>query len=147
MSRVHEANQEFIASVIVHESVHAYLDSKGFLYNTNKHQIMLADYVSVIARYLANNYGISEQDAFSLSFEGMEDIFANKLDSTTKQNIINELGNLLPYLHIMIELELERTIKWGTRVINVKLSSNEKIISSFSPDWHIFHRLRSAPSE
>lgn len=96
MSRVHEANQEFIASVIVHESVHAYLDSKGFLYNTNKHQIMLADYVSVIARYLANNYGISEQDAFSLSFEGMEDIFANKLDSTTKQNIINELGNLLP---------------------------------------------------
>ncbi|WP_223583015.1 hypothetical protein [Sphingobacterium sp. GVS05A] len=57
---------------------------------------MLADYVSVLARYLANNYGISAQDAFSLSFEGMEDIFANKLDSTTKQNIINELRNLLP---------------------------------------------------
>jgi len=38
------ASREYIAMVIAHESVHAYLNYQGYSYNTNQHDLMLSQY-------------------------------------------------------------------------------------------------------
>jgi hypothetical protein len=90
------ATQEYIAAVIVHEAVHAYLNSKGFNYNTDQHQMMLRDYLFVIAGYLTTTFQTPTQDAYALAFEGMENVFVNELNNATRDKIIKELGTNLP---------------------------------------------------
>ncbi|MGJ1261335.1 hypothetical protein [Sphingobacterium spiritivorum] len=89
------SSQEFITMVIVHESTHAYLNYKGFVYNTNQHDIMLSNYVTLMANYMINNFQISEKDAYALSFGGLHDAYKNSINNQSWQNIKDKLGSKL----------------------------------------------------
>jgi len=93
------SSQEYIAMVVVHESVHAYLNYKGFSYNTNQHDMMLKDYVGVIANYLVNNFNTPVQDAHSVAFGGLYKAFQNSVNNQTWSSIESKLGNNLPSLN------------------------------------------------
>ncbi len=93
------SSQEYIATVVVHESIHAYLDYKGFLYNTSQHDIMLKNYVGVIANYLVNNFNTPVQDAYSVAFGGLYEAFLNSVNNQTWSSIESQLGNKLPSLN------------------------------------------------
>jgi len=93
------SSQEYIAMVVVHESIHAYLDYKGFSYNTNQHDIMLKDYVDFIANYLKNNFNTPEPDAYSLAFGGLYGAYQNSINNQTWDSIKTKLGSKLPSLN------------------------------------------------
>ncbi|MNE11552.1 hypothetical protein D3C80_1043160 [compost metagenome] len=99
LNNLPSSSQEYIATVVVHESIHAYLDFKGFSYNTNQHDIMLKDYVGVIANYLINNFNTPVQDAYSVAFGGLYEAFQNSLNNQTWSSIEATLGNKLPSLN------------------------------------------------
>ncbi|MGJ1285634.1 hypothetical protein ACR79P_14990 [Sphingobacterium spiritivorum] len=89
------SSQEYIAMVIVHESIHAYLDYKGYVYNTNQHDIMLSNYITLMANYLIANFQISDKDAYALSFGGLHDAYNNSINNQSWQNIKDKLGSKL----------------------------------------------------
>ncbi|MGJ1421654.1 hypothetical protein ACR79T_18700 [Sphingobacterium spiritivorum] len=89
------SSQEYIAMVIVHESIHAYLDYKGYVYNTNQHDIMLSNYVTLMADYLINNFQTPSKDAYALSFLGLYDAYKKSINNQTWESIKNKLGNKL----------------------------------------------------
>ncbi|WP_313419283.1 hypothetical protein [Sphingobacterium multivorum] len=93
------SSQEYIAMIVVHEAVHAYLDYKGYSYNTNQHDIMLRDYVDVIANYLVNNFNTPVNDAYSVAFGGLYQAFQNSVNNQTWSSIESKLGNKLPSLN------------------------------------------------
>ncbi|MGJ1267022.1 hypothetical protein ACR78G_07520 [Sphingobacterium spiritivorum] len=86
------SSQEFITTVIVHESIHAYLNYKGFVYATNQHDIMLTNYISLMANYLSNKFEIPIKDAYALSMGGLQ----NSINDQILQNLKNKLGQQFP---------------------------------------------------
>lgn len=86
------SSQEFITTVIVHESIHAYLNYKGFVYVTNQHDIMLTNYISLMANYLINKFEIPTKDAYALSMGGLQ----NSINDQILQNLKNKLGQQFP---------------------------------------------------
>lgn len=89
------SSQEFITTVIIHESIHAYLNYKGFIFNPNQHDIMLSNYITLMANYLTTNFQISDKDAYALSFSGLHDAYKNSLNNQSWQNIKDKLGSKL----------------------------------------------------
>jgi hypothetical protein len=99
LNNLPNSSQEYIAVVVVHETIHAYLDYKGFAYNTNQHDMMLKDYTDVIANYLVSNFNTPVQDAYSVAFEGLYEAFQNSVNNQTWSSIQSKLGNKLPSLN------------------------------------------------
>lgn len=93
------SSQEFIAMVVVHEAIHAYLDYKGYSFANNQHDVMLANYVELMAKYLTDNYNIPVQDAYSVAMGGLYEAFQNSVNNQTWNNIAAKLGNKLPSLN------------------------------------------------
>ncbi|WP_293914297.1 MULTISPECIES: acyl carrier protein [unclassified Sphingobacterium] len=70
------ASQEYIATVVIHESIHAYLYTKGVANNLiQNHDVMWANYTEIIAGYLNQNYGTNIDEARVLATEGLQETF------------------------------------------------------------------------
>lgn len=93
------SSQEYIAMVAVHEAIHAYLDYKGYAFSNNQHDVMLANYVDLMAKYLTDNYNMPSADAYSVAMGGLYEAFQNSVNNQTWNNIASKLGNKLPSLN------------------------------------------------
>nr|WP_315085928.1 hypothetical protein [uncultured Chryseobacterium sp.] len=93
------SSQEYIAMVAVHEAIHAYLSYKGYAFANNQHDLMLANYVELMAKYLTDNYNMPAADAYSVAMGGLFDAFQNSVNNQTWDNIAAKLGNKLPSLN------------------------------------------------
>jgi len=78
-----DASEEYVALVVVHESIHAYLYSKGFFSkNIDQHDLMWSNYIDVMAGYLNQKYGTDMNEARTLATEGLQHTFQSKIDDT-----------------------------------------------------------------
>ncbi|MNY12501.1 hypothetical protein D3C86_1455870 [compost metagenome] len=93
------SSQEYIAMVAVHESIHAYLSYKGYAFSHNQHDLMLANYVDLMAKYLTDNYNMPTADAYSVAMGGLYEAFQNSVNNQTWANIEAKLGSKLPSLN------------------------------------------------
>jgi len=74
-------SQEYIARVIMHESLHAYLDAKG-ISDQLQHEDIMVNYVTKMASSLQQMFpGLSSTDAKNLALGGLQttDAFQNKI--------------------------------------------------------------------
>lgn len=92
------ASREYIALVVVHESIHAYLNYQGYAYSTNQHDIMLSQYLDVMALHLIDNYNTPLQDAYSLAMQGLQEAFKNSINNATWATLEEKYKNKLPKL-------------------------------------------------
>lgn len=74
-----DASQDYKASIIIHEIIHAYLDYKKIDYNNQlkQHADLARDYISDIATMLHDAFGTDTENANALAFGGLKD-FATK---------------------------------------------------------------------
>ena len=74
-----DASQEFSAIIMVHETLHAYMNYNGqFLLNQlYQHQEMADKYVTDIKNFIQQSYPINDADAYSIILNGLKDIFKN----------------------------------------------------------------------
>jgi len=93
------SSQEYIAMVAVHEAIHAYLNYKGYAFSHNQHDVMLANYVDLMANYLKDNYNMPTADAYSVAMGGLYGAFQNSVNNQTWANIEAKLGSKLPSLN------------------------------------------------
>lgn len=85
-----KASREYVALTVIHETIHAYLYSKGFLTKTvAQHDMMWASYIDVMANYLNSNYGMNLNEAKVLATDGLHNTFQSKIDD----KIYNDLNN------------------------------------------------------
>lgn len=88
VNTLQNASQEYISMVIIHESIHAYLYSKGIIgdpwpfgeHLNAQHEIMWVNYVDFISNYLVENFGTPLKDANSLAMEGLHRTLGSKLN-------------------------------------------------------------------
>lgn len=99
MNTLQNASREYAAMVIIHESIHAYLDYQGYSYNTNQHDLMLSQYLEVIALYLIDHFNTPEQDAYSLAMEGLYEAFQNSINNQTWEAVEEKYKNKIPSLN------------------------------------------------
>jgi len=73
-SYVVDASQEGTVAIFIHEVLHSYIAKAGLIDGTNNidhHQTMAEKYVAPMASYLQGLFGISEFDAYALSWAGL----------------------------------------------------------------------------
>jgi len=91
------SSKEFIAATIMHEALHAYLDSKGIAIGDAQHDVMAANYVNSMANDLMAMFpGLIKDAAYSLAWGGLENthLYSNPGTSVyipTGQQYINTL--------------------------------------------------------
>lgn len=76
-------SQEYVARVIMHEALHAYMDSKGIVAD-EEHETMVINYVSQMASSLRTMFpNLSESDAKNLSLGGLQltNTFQTKIEN------------------------------------------------------------------
>jgi len=67
------SSKEFIAATIMHEALHAYLDSKGIAIGDMQHNTMATNYLTTMAHDLKSMFpGMTDQVAYSLAWGGLE---------------------------------------------------------------------------
>jgi hypothetical protein len=67
------SSREYIAAVIMHEALHAYLDSKGIAIGDAQHEQMAANYVNTMANDLMAMFpGLIKDAAYALAWGGLE---------------------------------------------------------------------------
>lgn len=85
------SSQEYVAVVIIHEAVHAYLFSKGFFNNSiDQHEIIWVNYVDQIAAYLNQYYNTDINVARVLATEGLQNTFGSKITDAIYTNLKGE---------------------------------------------------------
>lgn len=68
------ASQEEMMATIYHEILHAYLSSRGINGETNQHNAMANDWLSIIANQLKSDFpNLSQEDANDLAWGGLGD--------------------------------------------------------------------------
>jgi hypothetical protein len=83
------SSKEYIMATIFHEFLHAYiiyLDEMEISTQSEQHQQMVDDYVSMLSQTLQNIYGISQLDALHLSWGGLHDSNSWQQKSTSFKN-------------------------------------------------------------
>jgi len=84
----HFANttQESLASVLIHEFVHAYLSFMN-QHTLNNHNELASNYVNPMAEYLKSTYGLNDTAAYGLAWAGVSDsdTMKNATDDTAFQ--------------------------------------------------------------
>lgn len=107
INNLSNASREYIALVVVHESIHAYLDYQGHAYSTNQHDIMLSQYLDVMALHLIDNYNTPLQDAYSLAMTGLQEAFKNSISNETWTSLEQKYKNKLPNVDERSRLEAD----------------------------------------
>jgi len=88
-----KSSQEYVALTVIHETIHAYLYSKGFLTTTvGQHEMMWASYIDVMANYLNSNYGMNLNEAKILATDGLQNTFQSKIDDKIYNDLNNSTG-------------------------------------------------------
>jgi hypothetical protein len=65
------ASQQYIFATLLHEGLHAYMDSQGF--DINQHEQMATTYINTMASILMSVYpSMSRDDAYGLAWGGLE---------------------------------------------------------------------------
>lgn len=97
------ASQESLIATLIHEFVHAYIRTSGNpILEANDHDAMANKYISPMANYLKDYFGIPERDAYALAWAGATDskvfgtatneqlfYYGSQNNSINKQEIIN----------------------------------------------------------
>jgi hypothetical protein len=79
-------SQEYIATTILHEIIHAYLDSEGTYVNNQymQHIEIGENFVDLLRESVQSNFTLTDKQANSLILNGMGDIMQNKPDYYTE---------------------------------------------------------------
>ncbi|QMV67129.1 hypothetical protein HS960_05425 [Sphingobacterium paramultivorum] len=107
INNLSNASREYIALVVVHESIHAYLNYQGYAYSTNQHDVMLSQYLDVMALHLIDNYNTPLQDAYSLAMAGLQEAFKNSINNETWETLEEKYKNKLPNLDERSRIEAD----------------------------------------
>ncbi|WGQ12031.1 SprT-like domain-containing protein [Pedobacter gandavensis] len=79
-----DSSKEFVVSSLIHEMVHAYLLETNSTYRDQpkeqQHNFMFSNFAKDIAGYLTSKYNMPSNDAWSLAWSGMGDVFQNAAD-------------------------------------------------------------------
>ncbi|MFE7085559.1 SprT-like domain-containing protein [Sphingobacterium spiritivorum] len=87
------ASQEYVALAVVHESIHAYLYTKGFFTTMiDQHDMMWSSYIDVIAGYLNQQYGTDMNVARTLATDGLQNTFGSKILESTYEGLNLKTG-------------------------------------------------------
>ncbi|WP_293915806.1 MULTISPECIES: hypothetical protein [unclassified Sphingobacterium] len=85
------ASQEYIATTTLHESIHAYLYTKGYFNQAiGQHDVMWSNYIDVMAGYLNQNYGTDINEAQILATDGLYNTFGSKITEEVYTKLINK---------------------------------------------------------
>jgi hypothetical protein len=92
-------SQQYIARVIMHEALHAYIVANGSANTTNvlQHETMMQNYVVTMATSLQQMFpGLSDSDAKNLALGGLEDADMYKTSIETNLGLLGsfEAANL-----------------------------------------------------
>lgn len=108
------SSQEYVAVVIIHEAVHAYLFSKGFFNNSiDQHEVMWVNYVDQIAAYLNQYYNTDSNVARVLATEGLQNTFGSKITDAVYKSLNS--GNNDPSIQRANLIEEYRTGSKGKK--------------------------------
>jgi predicted SprT family Zn-dependent metalloprotease len=92
-SQIAGSSKEYLASIMIHEVLHAYLSYNGVAQNQLlQHQNIALNYVSGIRDLLQQEYDISSEDANCLIIEGLSDLQSNPLYSNFYNNLLSSLN-------------------------------------------------------
>ncbi len=91
------ASREYVAMVALHETIHAYLYTKGFFdqygkQSVEQHDMMWSSYINVIAGYLNNTYGMDINEAKVLATDGLQNTFQSKIEDSIYKTLNNTTG-------------------------------------------------------
>jgi hypothetical protein len=98
---VGNSSQEFRATLMIHESIHAFmnLNNQYFENQLRQHQLMADNYVQYMRVLLQSIYPINDANAYSLVLNGLSDTFGNNKPAylSTLYNKYNVSNPLLLY--------------------------------------------------
>ncbi|MFE7086216.1 hypothetical protein ACFU8T_09585 [Sphingobacterium spiritivorum] len=85
------ASQEYIALTTLHESIHAYLYTKGYFNQAiSQHDVMWSSYIDVMAGYLNRNYGTDINVARTLATDGLYGTFGSKITDEVYKKLLDK---------------------------------------------------------
>ncbi len=87
------SSKEFAISVLIHEFIHAYIHTSGNPILQSDHNTMSNNYITPMASYLTQYFGIDIKDAYALSWYGVGDsnVFNPSTPSNTEYTMSNGL--------------------------------------------------------
>ena len=86
-----KASQEYIALTTLHESIHAYLYTKGYFNQAiSQHDVMWSSYIDVMAGYLNRNYGTDMNVARTLATDGLYGTFGSKITDEVYKKLLDK---------------------------------------------------------
>ncbi|MGY5255437.1 hypothetical protein [Sphingobacterium spiritivorum] len=98
------ASQEYVALAVVHESIHAYLYTKGFFTTMiDQHDMMWSSYIDVIAGYLNQQYGTDMNVARTLATDGLQNTFGSKILDSTYEGLKMKTGTPIDVRAVIAE--------------------------------------------
>lgn len=82
-----DVSKEAVIAALIHEVIHAYLYQTNSTYKNQpksaQHNFLFTNFVGEMATYLINKYNMPTEDAYSLAWSGMGDIYNNADENDT----------------------------------------------------------------